>query len=93
MPYVVTPVATSHASMPAPSPRTITLRRIGNSVGATFPKDVLDRLGVGEKSEMHLVETEEGLLLKRYDADFADMMEAYEVIAKKYENALRELAK
>lgn len=79
--------------MPTPETRTATFRRIGNSVGVTVPKDILERLGFEEKSEVHLVETEDGLLLKRFDKDFSDAMEAYHVIAKQYENALRELSK
>ncbi len=71
----------------------MTLRKIGNSVGVTFPKDVLERVGVAEKSEMYLIETEDGLLLKRHDEHFATMMEAYYVVAEQYKNALRELAK
>ena len=73
--------------------RTITLRKIGNSIGATFPKDVLERHGLTEGSTLHLVETVEGLKLMPYDADFEDAMAAYEEVAERYKNALRELAK
>ncbi|MEM1056548.1 MAG: AbrB/MazE/SpoVT family DNA-binding domain-containing protein [Bacteroidota bacterium] len=72
---------------------TIKLRKVGNSIGATFPKEILDRLGLEEKSEMIIVETEDGFTLKRYDSDFEAAMEAYHEVAKQYENALRELAK
>ena len=73
--------------------RTITLRRIGNSVGATFPKEVLDRLGLGEKSELLLVETEDGFELKRYDAEFDRAWAAYLDSKKRYHNVYKELAK
>jgi antitoxin MazE len=39
------------------------------------------------------VETEHGILITPFDPDFADAMAAYEESAKKYRNALRELAK
>ncbi|MEM6326681.1 MAG: AbrB/MazE/SpoVT family DNA-binding domain-containing protein [Bacteroidota bacterium] len=71
----------------------IKLRKVGNSLGATFPKDLLDRLGLEEKSELHLIETDDGFTLKRYDPDFEAVMEAYREGAKQYANALRELSK
>lgn len=83
--------------MPAPTTDTdktvVTLRRIGNSVGLTIPKDVLERAGLEADSQMHLVETPDGLFLRRYDQDFDDTMAAYRIVAKQYENTLRELAK
>ena len=74
-------------------PRTITFRRIGNSIGATFPKDLVEAAGIEEKSTWHVVETAEGLLLKKHDADYAADMEAYRRIATQYESTLRELSK
>ena len=73
--------------------RTITLRRIGNSVGATFPKEVLDRLGLEAKSELLLIETEDGFMLKRYDPDFDKGWAAYLDAKKRYHNVFKELAK
>lgn len=75
------------------TPTTIKLRRIGNSIGATFPKEALDRLGLEEKSEMHLLVTGDGFVLKRHDADFEEAMTLYKETAARYRNALRELAK
>ena len=72
---------------------TVTFRKIGNSIGATFPKEIVDAAGIDEKSTWHVVQTPGGLLLKKYDADFEKMMAAYHVIADQYKNALRELAK
>lgn len=79
--------------MPASQTRTVRFRRIGNSVGATFPKDLLDRYGIEEKSEVHVVETPDGFLVRRVDADFKEAMEAFDRISERYKNALRELAK
>ncbi len=69
------------------------IRQIGNSLGATFPKDMLDRLHLGKGDKVYLVETPEGLLVTPYDPDFAAAMEAYQEGAATYRNALRELAK
>ncbi len=73
--------------------RTLTFRKIGGSLGATFPKDMLERLNVAEGDTFFLVETEKGILITPYDPSFERAMEIYRRGAKKYRNALRELAK
>lgn len=81
--------------MPAPATdsQTTTLRRIGNSVGLTIPKDVLERAGLEEKTTVRLVETPDGLLLRKYDAEFEADWAAYQAIKQQYDNVFRELAK
>ncbi len=79
--------------MSSSSTPTITFRKIGNSIGATFPKEVVEAAGISEKSTWHVVQTSEGLLLKEYDESFEKGMAAYREIAEQYKNALRELAK
>lgn len=79
--------------MAKPSTPTITFRRIGNSIGATFPKEIVEAAGIGEKSTWHVVQTSEGLLLKEYDEAFEAGMAAYREVANQYKNALRELSK
>lgn len=71
----------------------ITLRKMGGSIGATLPKEFVDRLHLADGDRVHLIETEEGLLLTPFDPDFDRAMQIYERGAKKYQNALRELAK
>ena len=73
--------------------RTITLRKIGNSIGATFPKDLLDKHGLKEGSTLHLVESRDGLTLTPYDPHFEEVVKAYEEVEEQYKNAFRELAK
>jgi len=73
--------------------QTLTMRRMGGSVGATFPKDVLERLNVGDGDQVFLIDHEDGYLLTPYDPTFAKAMEVYRRGAGKYRNALRELAK
>ncbi len=73
-------------------PQETTIRRIGNSSGLTIPKDLLDRQHLEEGDQVHLVETDEGLLITPYDPDFEDAMEAYEEGAKSYRNALHTLS-
>ena len=73
--------------------RKVTLRQMGGSVGATLPKDIADRLHVAAGDEVFIIETEQGVLLTPYDPTFDKAMTAYRRGAKKYRNALRELAK
>lgn len=73
--------------------RKVTLRQMGGSVGATLPKDIADRLHVAAGDEVFIIETEHGVLLTPYDPIFDKAMTAYRRGAKKYRNALRELAK
>jgi putative addiction module antidote len=70
-----------------------TIRAIGNSAGATIPKAMLERYRMAEGDRVHLVETEEGILITPYDPAFAEAMSVYEEGAKKYRNAMRELSK
>jgi len=71
----------------------VTLRRMGGSVGATLPKEMAERLHVQPGDELFVIETDRGLLLTPYDPTFEQAMAAYEKTARKYRNALRELAK
>ncbi|MGH7563331.1 MAG: AbrB/MazE/SpoVT family DNA-binding domain-containing protein [Gemmatimonadota bacterium] len=70
----------------------VKLRRMGGSVGATIPKELAERLHVEAGDEVFLVETDEGILLTPFDPTFKRVMAAYERGARKYRNALRELA-
>ena len=73
-------------------PKETTIRRIGNSAGLTIPKDVLERQNLAEGDQVHIIETQDGLLITPFDPDFQEAMALYEEGAKDYRNALRELA-
>ena len=73
--------------------RKVVLRQMGGSVGATLPKDIADRLHVAPGDEVFMIETERGVLLTPYDPSFDEAMAAYRRGARKYRNAMRELAK
>lgn len=70
-----------------------TIRAIGNSAGTTIPKPMLERYRMAEGDRVHLVETDEGILITPFDPAFAEAMTLYEEGAKQYRNAMRELAK
>jgi putative addiction module antidote len=73
--------------------REIRLRQVGGSIGATLPKDMADRLHLAVGDRVLAVETERGILLSPYDPDVEAGLALAADAAKKFRNALRELAK
>ncbi len=69
------------------------IRKIGNSLGAVFPKELLQKLNIQEGDNIFLTETPGGVRMTPYDPEFEAAMEAFEKTRKNYRNALRELAK
>ncbi|HEY9631749.1 MAG TPA: AbrB/MazE/SpoVT family DNA-binding domain-containing protein [Coleofasciculaceae cyanobacterium] len=69
------------------------IRKIGNSLGATLPQEVLRKLNVAEGDSVFVTETPGGLQITPYNPEFEATMQAFEKTRKKYRNALRELAK
>lgn len=69
------------------------VRRVGNSLGITLPKTIVEnyRLSVGD--ELHLVETDDGVVLTLFDPKFETWAKAYDKTNKRYRNALKALAK
>ena len=70
----------------------ITLRKVGGSIGATFPKDLIDDLRVEAGDQLTVVRTERGILLTPFDPVFERAMQAYQEVNAEFRNALRELA-
>jgi putative addiction module antidote len=68
------------------------LRKIGNSIGVTLPKEILDKLDLKEGDTMNIVLTTEGIKLTAFDPNFETVMEAYKEGKAKYRNAMRKLA-
>ncbi len=73
--------------------REVKLRQVGGSVGATLPKDMADRLNLGVGDRVLAVETDQGILLSPYDPTVEKALALAARTAKKYRNALRQLAK
>lgn len=73
--------------------RKVTIRKMGGSLGLTLPKEMTDRLQVREGDAVYMVETEQGVLITPFDPEFDRAMQIYHQVARKYRNALRELAK
>ena len=71
---------------------TLKIRRIGGSLGAIFPKELLDEMNVGEDDELVVTRTDRGIALTPGDANLEKVMDAFEVFRKEYRNTLRKLA-
>ncbi len=76
-----------------PMVRELTLRQVGGSIGATIPKDMADRLHLEAGDRVLAIETAQGILLTPFDPDVEAGLAVAAHAAKKYRNALRELAK
>lgn len=72
---------------------TLKIRRIGNSLGTTLPKEVLQKLNVDEGDLVFVTETADGVEITPYDPKFEAAMKAFDATRKNYRNAFRELAK
>ncbi|HYH82456.1 MAG TPA: AbrB/MazE/SpoVT family DNA-binding domain-containing protein [Longimicrobium sp.] len=73
--------------------KTMTIRRIGGSLGGTFPSEIMDRLNVEEGDTLYLIEREDGILITPHVPKIESVMEAYEHLGKRYRNTLEDLAK
>jgi len=73
--------------------RSVKLRKMGGSVGATLPKDLADRFHLEPGDDVLAVETAHGILLSPYDPDVEEGLAIAAEAQKRYRNALRELAK
>jgi putative addiction module antidote len=69
------------------------VRRVGNSLGVTLPKTIVDNYSLSEGDELHLVETEEGIMLTPFNPQFATWAKSYEKANKRFRNTLRALAR
>ncbi|WP_419936285.1 AbrB/MazE/SpoVT family DNA-binding domain-containing protein [Candidatus Palauibacter sp.] len=73
--------------------RSVKLRRMGGSVGATLPRDMAQRLHLEAGDELLAVETANGILLSPYDAEVDEGLAIAVEAQKRYRRGLRELAK
>ncbi|OLD78245.1 MAG: AbrB family transcriptional regulator [Ignavibacteria bacterium 13_1_40CM_2_61_4] len=69
------------------------VRRVGNSLGITLPKTIVENYHLSEGDELHLLETENGVVLTPFDPKFTAWSKAYERTNRKFRNALKALAK
>jgi putative addiction module antidote len=73
--------------------REVILRQVGGSIGATLPKEMAERLHLVAGDRVLAIETDQGILLTPYDPTVERALAIAGRVARKYRNALRELAK
>lgn len=67
--------------------------KVGNSAAVILPKELLARLGTAQGDMLSVHDTERGIELTPYDADFETQMAAAREVMSRRKRALRELAK
>jgi putative addiction module antidote len=68
------------------------LRKTGNSLSTTWPKELLSRLNVKEGDRLFVVETKHGVMLTPYDPQFERTLQNAEKVIDRFKNAYRVLA-
>lgn len=71
----------------------ITMRKLGGSVGASIPKEMLQRFNIEAGDQVLAIETEDGILLTPYSEAVHRAIDVGIQAAKRHRDALRELAK
>ena len=69
------------------------LTRIGNSVGAVFPRDVLAKLKVDKGDTLFVTEAPGGILITPYDPALEDQLAAGRRFMADYRDTFHQLAK
>ena len=65
---------------------------IGNSVGVTLPKDILERLRAEKGDTLYAIESPNGVEITPYDPEFAKQMEVAEDVMHEWRDVLRDPA-
>lgn len=72
---------------------TLKVRRHGNSLGLTLPSAMTEALNIREGDEVHVTQTQDGIVVRAHDPEFDDLVEAAEWVARRYRNAFKALSK
>lgn len=72
---------------------TLKLIQIGNSIGAVFPREMLNQLKLEKGDEIYVTETPDGLRITKNNPEFAEQMRLARDIMKERRAVLHELAK
>ena len=72
---------------------TLKLTQIGNSIGAVFPREMLNQLKLEKGDEIYVTETPDGLRITKNNPEFAEQMRLARDIMKERRAVLHELAK
>jgi putative addiction module antidote len=69
------------------------IRKIGNSLGAIFPKELLSDLGAQDGDSVFIQRTPHGLVIRKGDPEFERKMEVAREVMRRRKAVLAELAK
>ena len=72
---------------------TVTVRKIGNSLGIILPKEAMQILEVKEGETLTITKSPDGIRITPYDPEFEKKITSARSIMSRYRNALKELAK
>lgn len=72
---------------------TVTVRKVGNSLGVILPQEALAALKVGEGDQLTLTESPDGMRITPYNPEFEQQIQAAQKCIRQYRNALKELAR
>jgi putative addiction module antidote len=72
---------------------TLKLTKIGTSIGAVIPKEMLTRLKVERGDSLFAIETPEGYLLTPYDPAIEEQLRVGRDFMKEYRETFKVLAK
>jgi putative addiction module antidote len=69
------------------------LRKIGNGYGVLLPRRLIESLRLSEGDVLTLTETDSGIELSPFDADFSEQVDSFRKTESRHRNSYRELAK
>jgi putative addiction module antidote len=70
------------------------LTQVGNSIGAVFPKEALNELGVAKGDTLYLTRGPDGAMrISAYSERVAGQIDAARTVMRQYRETLRALAK
>lgn len=68
------------------------IRRQGNSLGLTLPAAMTEALNLREGDEVHVTQTQDGIVVRAHDPAFERAMESADRVFRRYRNTIKALA-
>jgi putative addiction module antidote len=72
--------------------KALKIRKVGNALGITLPKHLLEQIGAGEGDALYPIVTVNGIEFSRFDPDFEEALESSRDFMRRYPNAMKKLA-
>jgi antitoxin MazE len=68
------------------------LRKTGNSLSTTWPKELLARLNLKEGDRLFVIETRHGVMVTPYDPEFERTLQNADQVIERFKDAYKVLA-